>query len=160
MRQTTQIPEALGPMVFLIPLASVFAQHVRLVLRPEGAIPVGEFDRRLWQPAFHIHTPAPDPHKTLSVCPALPNLLLESTMQGRGVHLTPARRSQHFERRAFVVIAFVVGKMRQAIVVPNQVAVDLFSSGDGAGARPGVLAQPLLNANWLSIKFCQGWPFG
>ena len=66
-------------------------------------------------------------------------------MQGSGIDLTPARLPQHCERRVFVVIAFVVSKVRQAIVIADQIAVNVFGSGDGAAACPGILAQPLLN---------------
>lgn len=59
---------------------------------------------------------------------------------------SPASVGEHFERRVFLMIVLAVSVMRQAVIVADQVAVNINGAFDTAAVRPGVFTKTRLNA--------------
>ena len=131
---------------FIAPFAVVFTQHFFTVFRPQFAVPEQHLDGRARQSLFDIDFPFAEPDEAFRISALLPVFALEDIMQIARFDGSSASLGKHFERHVFLIVALAVSKVRQAVMIADQVAVNINGASDAAAMRPGIFAQSRLNA--------------
>lgn len=122
----------------IAPFAIVFGEHFLPEFGSQFAVPEQHLHGCARQSFFNIDLPFAETNEAFRVGAPLPVFALESIMQIARFSGSSAPFGKYFERRVFLIITFTMRVMRQAVVVTDQIAVNINSSLDAATVRPGI----------------------
>lgn len=148
------LADRLRAVCFVVPLAAVLRQQLRVVRGSKLPIPVGDLHRSARQALFDIDAPAVNAHKPALV--RLPGHAAEGAVQSRGIDFAPLRLVEHFEWGTLLVIAPAVCEVRQPVMVADQFAVVFNGGVNDRASGPPIFAHPGLDAE-LSFDQILPW---